>query len=128
MRSLFSVMVAFLVTSPLPIPVFHPSDIICPRVFDFISLQATSPSFDSLLSIWAPVVFSPPSPNLIKLELESSQPLGQMKLHSVGNADASFKEREREGENLLCFQTRERMCMTSCLELKARGCENPLAL
>lgn len=126
MRSLFSVMVALLVTSPLPIPAFHPSDIICPHVFDFISLQATSPSFDSPLNIWAPVVFSPPSPNLIRLELESSQPLGQMKLRSVGNADASFKGREKEKT---CFAfKRERMCMTSCLELKARGCENPLAL
>lgn len=128
MRSLFSKTVAFLFTSPLPILAFHPSDIICPRVFFyFISLRATSPSFDSPLNIWAPVVFSPPSPILIRLELESSQPLEQMKLRSLANADAPFKERERGRETFFPFKG-ERMCMTSCLELIARGCENPLAL
>ncbi|KAI2661883.1 Mediator of RNA polymerase II transcription subunit 27 [Labeo rohita] len=54
-----------------------------PVFFDFISLQASSPSFDSPLNIWVPVGFSPPSLNLIRLELESSQPVGQMKPTSL---------------------------------------------
>lgn len=71
-----------------------------------ISLRATSPSFDSPLNIWTPVAFSPPSPNLIRLELESSPLWGRLNYVVL--------LMQMQGRKT-CFHFKgERTCTTSC--------------